>query len=78
MASNCNERFVNGLWLDQQKHVRARQIAWYKEHVNLEPSEKFSLGGEVDGSIERVVGSRMYLARPMINKTLTLIEPEQS
>ena len=36
------------------------------------------LGGEVDGSIERVVGSRMYLARPMINKTLTLIEPEQS
>ena len=73
MASNADERMLNGLWREQESHVRARQAEWYREHVNQESSCKFSLGGEVNGDVERVVGSRMYLAGPMIDKTLKLI-----
>ena len=75
MASNSNygERMLNGLWEGEEKMVRARQVEWYKEHVNHQSNDKFSLGGKVNGDIERVVGSRMYLAGPMIDKQLKLI-----
>ena len=71
--SNYNERMLNGLWEGEEKMVRARQVEWYKDHVNHQSNGKFSLGGEVDGDIERVVGSRMYLAGPMIDKQLKQI-----
>lgn len=71
MASN--ERMNNGFWQKQTDMVRSRQAEWYKEHVNLQDDGEFSAGGVLNGSAERVLGSRMYLAGPIVDKYLKQI-----
>ena len=65
-----SERMTDGFWEGHMKMVQSRQSEWYKSHVNQQNNSDYSLGGQLNGDTERVVGSRMYLAGEMVDQFL--------
>ena len=65
-----SERMTDGFWEGHMKMVQSRQAEWYKVHVNQQNNSDYSLGGQLNGDTERVVGSRMYLAGEMVDQFL--------
>jgi len=63
----------NTFWLPKESRVKRYEASWYKESVNKEDSENYSMGGDLDGNLEKIVGSHILLSGPLVDQFLQQI-----
>ena len=61
-----NEKF----WTPLEHQKFSHETAWFRDVVNVKEGEEFSCGGKLDGTMEKIVGCRTYLAGPMVDEFL--------
>ena len=73
------ERMNNGFWLQREAKLRKLEVVWYNEQLDENQAHiDYSMGGELDGSFEKIVGNHLLLAGPLIDFYLKEIGTEPS
>ena len=68
------ERMNNGFWIQREIKLRKLEVVWYNELADENQAHPdYSMGGELDGSLEKIVGNHLLLAGPLIDFYLTEI-----
>lgn len=65
----------NVFWLSREKKLKSLEVEWYRRQQkdendstgNKEDRKDYSMGGSLDGELERVVGNHVLLAGPLID-----------
>ena len=61
------ERMDNGFWLQRETKPRKLEVVWYNEQPDENQAHiDYSMGGELDGSLEKILGNHLLLAGPLI------------
>jgi len=63
----------NTFWLSKERKVKRYEANWYKESVNQEDSNTYSMGGDLDGELEKIIGNHLLLSGPLVDQYLSQI-----
>ena len=57
----------------ERKKSKRYEANWYKESVNQEDSNTYSMGGDLDGELEKLTGNHLLLSGPLVDQYLSQI-----
>lgn len=59
----------DNFWYGREKKLRELEVKWFKEN-NGDKCPDYSMNGDLDGGLEKVVGNRVLLTGPLLDHVL--------